>query len=67
MNEQTGAKLKKLDSAIARYVRPDTFQLAVRMVPHGETIPKHQPQLQRELESFANLSASRAATDGPSQ
>ncbi len=40
MNEQTGAKLKKLDDAIARYVRPDTFPLAVRMVPHGETIPE---------------------------
>ena len=39
MDEQIGAKLKKLDDAIARYVRPDTFPLAVRMLRPGEAIP----------------------------
>jgi uncharacterized protein (DUF169 family) len=40
MDEQTGAKLKKLDDAIARFVRPDTFPLAVRMIRHGEALPE---------------------------
>src|SRR5580698_6564265 len=40
MDEQLSSKLKKLDDAIARYVRPDTFPLAVRMLRHGEAIPE---------------------------
>jgi len=40
MDEQVSSKLKKLDDAISRYVRPDTFPLAVRMLRHGEAIPE---------------------------
>jgi uncharacterized protein (DUF169 family) len=39
MDEQLSSKLKKLDDAIARYVRPDTFPLAVRMIRYGEALP----------------------------
>ncbi len=40
MNEETTAKLKKLDDALARYIRPDTFPLGIRMLRRGEEIPK---------------------------
>jgi uncharacterized protein (DUF169 family) len=33
------ATLKKLDDAIGRYIRPDTFPLALRMLKPGEPIP----------------------------
>ncbi|MGZ4833959.1 MAG: DUF169 domain-containing protein [Terriglobales bacterium] len=33
------ATLKKLDDAISRYVRPDTFPLAIRMLKPGEELP----------------------------
>lgn len=39
MDEQTAATLKKLDEAIGRYVRPDTFPLALRMLKPGEDLP----------------------------
>jgi len=40
MDEQVGAKLKALDDAIGRHVRPDTFPLAIRMLGHGEPVPE---------------------------
>ncbi|HVN28101.1 MAG TPA: DUF169 domain-containing protein [Candidatus Binataceae bacterium] len=40
MDDTIGAKLKKLDDVIARYVRPDTFPLAVRMLRPGEAVPE---------------------------
>ena len=39
MAEDIVAKLKKLDEALARYVRPDTFPLAIRMLKPGEELP----------------------------
>jgi len=33
------ATLKKMDDAIARYIRPDTFPLAIRMLKPGEPLP----------------------------
>lgn len=40
MNPELAAGLRALDEAISRYVRPDTFPLAIRMVPHGEALPE---------------------------
>ena len=40
MNEQTASILRRLDEALARYVRPDTFPLAIRMLKPGEAIPE---------------------------
>jgi uncharacterized protein (DUF169 family) len=40
MNAESVATLKKLDDALTRYVRPDTFPLAIRMIRKGEEIPK---------------------------
>jgi uncharacterized protein (DUF169 family) len=40
MNEQVAAKLKALDEAIGRHVRPDSFPLAIRMLAHGEPLPE---------------------------
>jgi uncharacterized protein (DUF169 family) len=39
MEEKTAAALKRLEDAIARYVRPDSFPLAIRMLQKGEAIP----------------------------
>jgi uncharacterized protein (DUF169 family) len=39
MDTQTAEKLKKVDDAIARLVRPDTFPLAIRMIKPGEEVP----------------------------
>ena len=39
MSPDTGATLKKLDDAFSRYVRPDTFPLAIRMLKPGEALP----------------------------
>jgi uncharacterized protein (DUF169 family) len=40
MDDQTTAKLRQLDDAIARYIRPDTFPLAIRMIRAGEALPE---------------------------
>ncbi len=40
MNEETAARLKRLDDALARYVRPDTFPLGIRMLKPGEPLPE---------------------------
>jgi uncharacterized protein (DUF169 family) len=40
MDDQTDAKIRALDDAIARYIRPDTFPLAIRMIPPGEALPE---------------------------
>jgi uncharacterized protein (DUF169 family) len=40
MNEDVAATLRLLDEALTRYVRPDTFPLAIRMLKHGEAIPE---------------------------
>lgn len=40
MNEETAARMKRLDDAITRYVRPDSFPLAIRMLKPGEPIPE---------------------------
>lgn len=39
MNQDIASTLRLLDEAIARYVRPDTFPLAIRMLRPGEAIP----------------------------
>jgi uncharacterized protein (DUF169 family) len=38
--EQTVDKLRALDDALARYVRPDSFPVAIRMLRSGEPIPE---------------------------
>ena len=40
MNEETAATLRTLDEALSRYVRPDTFPLAIRMISPGEPLPE---------------------------
>ncbi len=40
MNEDVARTLRLLDEALARYVRPDTFPLAIRMLKPGEAIPE---------------------------
>ena len=40
MKEDFTSTLRLLDEALARYVRPDTFPLAIRMVKPGEAIPE---------------------------
>jgi uncharacterized protein (DUF169 family) len=40
MEEQTTAKLRQLDDALGRYIRPDTFPLAIRMIRPGERLPE---------------------------
>ena len=40
MNEDVVSTLRLLDEALARYVRPDTFPLAIRMLKPGEPIPE---------------------------
>jgi uncharacterized protein (DUF169 family) len=40
MGEPDGSKVKELDSAISRYVRPDTFPLGIRMLKPGEELPE---------------------------
>src|SRR5579863_1224573 len=39
MDSGITAKLKSLDEAISRHVRPDTFPLAIRMLKPGEPVP----------------------------
>ena len=40
MNEDVASTLRRLDEALARYVRPDTFPLAIRMLKPGEAVPE---------------------------
>lgn len=40
MNEELAITLRALDEALSRYVRPDTFPLAIRMLKPGEPIPE---------------------------
>jgi uncharacterized protein (DUF169 family) len=40
MNEDVASTLRLLDEALARYVRPDTFPLAIRMLKPGEAVPE---------------------------
>jgi uncharacterized protein (DUF169 family) len=40
MDDQTAAKIKQVDEAIGRYIRPDTFPLAIRMLAPGEPLPE---------------------------
>jgi uncharacterized protein (DUF169 family) len=40
MKEDFTSTLRLLDEALARYVRPDTFPLAIRMLKPGEAIPE---------------------------
>jgi uncharacterized protein (DUF169 family) len=40
MNEDVTSTLRLLDDALARYVRPDTFPLAIRMLKPGEAVPE---------------------------
>ena len=40
MNEDIASTLRLLDEALARYIRPDTFPLAIRMLKPGEAIPE---------------------------
>ena len=49
MTEETATKLKKLDEAIAQFVRPDTFPLAIRMLKPGEELP---PEVKVPSSSF---------------
>src|SRR5581483_6598047 len=40
MNADDASTLRALEEALARYVRPDTFPLAIRMLKPGEAIPE---------------------------
>jgi len=40
MNEDVASTLRLLDEALARYVRPDCFPLAIRMLKPGEAVPE---------------------------
>src|ERR1700756_5353368 len=40
MPEDFAVTLRLLDEALGRYVRPDTFPLAIRMLKPGEEVPK---------------------------
>jgi uncharacterized protein (DUF169 family) len=40
MNDGIISTLRLLDEALARYVRPDTFPLAIRMLKPGEALPE---------------------------
>src|SRR5271167_4973856 len=40
MNEGIASTLQLIDETLARYVRPDTFPLAIRMLKPGEAIPE---------------------------
>lgn len=40
MSADIAATLKVLDEALGRYVRPDTFPVAIRMIKPGETLPE---------------------------
>jgi uncharacterized protein (DUF169 family) len=40
MEEKLAAKLKELDAALTRHVRPDSHPLAIRMLKPGEPIPE---------------------------
>jgi uncharacterized protein (DUF169 family) len=39
MSEEVAATLRRLDEALGRYVRPDTFPVAIRMIKPGEALP----------------------------
>jgi len=39
MNQDVASTLRLLDEALSRYVRPDTFPLAIRMLKPGEPLP----------------------------
>jgi len=40
MNENVATTLRLLDEALGRYVRPDTFPVAIRMIKPGEALPE---------------------------
>jgi uncharacterized protein (DUF169 family) len=40
MDDQIAAQIRQLDDAITRYIRPDTFPLAIRMIRPGEALPE---------------------------
>src|SRR5215471_9598345 len=40
MNADVKTTLQQLDDAFSRYIRPDTFPLAIRMLKPGEDIPE---------------------------
>src|SRR5579871_2815613 len=40
MNPEVKSALQQLDEALGRYVRPDTFPLAIRMLAPGEPLPE---------------------------
>ncbi|HYB89863.1 MAG TPA: DUF169 domain-containing protein [Candidatus Binataceae bacterium] len=40
MDQQFGEQLMRLDEAIARHIRPDSYPLAIRMLKPGEAIPE---------------------------
>jgi len=49
MDQQIAEQLKKIDEALVRYVRPDTFPLAIRMLKPGEELP---PDIRVPSKSF---------------
>jgi uncharacterized protein (DUF169 family) len=40
MNPDLASSLRLLDESLSRYVRPDTFPLAIRMIAPGEALPE---------------------------
>ncbi len=40
MEDNTKDRLRQLDDALARYIRPDTFPLGIRMLAPGEAVPE---------------------------
>ena len=47
MDDQITGKIRQLDDAISRYIRPDTFPLAIRMIRPGEALPHAPPSRHR--------------------
>ncbi len=46
---QLGTDLNRLDEAITRYIRPETFPIAIRMLKAGESPPKRVKRPLRDL------------------
>ena len=55
MNEDIASTLRLLDEALARYIRPDTFPLAIRMLKPGEAIPEDVKVPSNHTRSISSL------------
>ncbi len=51
IQEEHGEKLAILEKAIQKYVRPDTFPLAIRIMKQGEDIPERVKRPKQDLQT----------------